>query len=214
MTNPNLTLIAFLMDRSGSMELIKNDTEGGYRTFLEEQAETSKEGEQVECWLTEFDTIMNEVYRKTPLNEVPEYRLVPRGMTALVDSFYTLITKIGEDLNSRPEEERPGKVVFIVLTDGAENASRKFKAEDLRELIKQQEEEYQWSFVFLGANIDAVSVAGQYGISAGSALTYGTNQAGVRGTFDAVSRLVSTTRSGNTRGGFTSEERAAATGVL
>ena len=111
MTNPNHSLIATLIDRSGSMQSIKEDTEGGYTAFMEEQRSSLGEGESIECWLSQFDDRYEAVFTATDISELPAYELHPRGMTALVDSLHRLIGEIGESLALRPEEERPGKVI-------------------------------------------------------------------------------------------------------
>lgn len=214
MTNPKHTLLGFIIDNSGSMERIKDDTEGGLQAFINEQKASLQEGETMECWLREFDTLYTEIYSRKPLEEVPVYRLTPRGATALLDSLHRFIVEVGADLNSRPEEERPGKVIMVVLTDGEENSSREITPEVLKDLIKQQEEVYSWDFTFLGANIDAVSVGASYGFRQDKALTYGANSAGVEATFKSMARMATDTRLGSTAGtAFTQEERAAAMGL-
>lgn len=194
MTNNAHTLIATLMDRSGSMHSIKEDTEGGYRSFMEEQRNSLGDGESIECWLSEFDDQYNQVFSAVDIKELPEYELHPRGMTALIDSLHRLIGEIGENLAQRPEEERPGRVIILVLTDGMENASREVTQEQLRELIKSQESNYSWQFIFLGANLDAVSVGATYGIAENRSLTYGANAQGVTGAFAAVSNVTRSMR--------------------
>lgn len=212
MTNPNRTLIAGLIDRSGSMITIKDDTEGGWKTFLDSQRDDLKEGESIEVWLSDFDTEYQKVYSGTDIREVPDYTLTPRGWTALVDSMYRMISEIGSELEGRDEDDRPGTVLFVTLTDGEENASVEVKPHQLRDKIKEQTDKYGWNFVFLGANIDAVGVAKAYGIDAGSALQYGANAAGVEATFQAVSRYAMSTRGGApmAKAAFTDAERDAA----
>lgn len=211
MTNPNLTLIAILMDRSGSMVSIKDDTEGGLKTFINAQIDTLTDGQRIETWLSHFDHVYENVYKGVEIREVPEYSLVPRGGTALVDSFHRMIVEVGESLAARSEDERPGKVVFVTLTDGYENASREVSNEQLKTLIQDQESTYSWEFIFLGANIDAVSVGGSYGIKAGNAITYGATKHGVDAVFKSSARSAAAYCSGDVSGAaFTNEERALA----
>lgn len=194
MTNPNLTLVGFLVDRSGSMASIKSDTEGGLSSFVKEQQESLAPGEQIETWLAEFDNEYTMVHKEVPVADFPEYTLHPRGMTALMDSMYRFIQDIGSNLEQRPEEERPGKVMIVTLTDGMENSSREVTATVLKDAVRDQEERYSWDFVFLGANIDAVEVGAQFGMKAGKSMTYGANASGVASTFSAVSRYTQTLR--------------------
>lgn len=194
MTNSNHSLIATLIDRSGSMHSIKEDTEGGYTAFMEEQRSSLGEGESIECWLSQFDDRYEAVFTATDISELPSYELRPRGMTALVDSLHRLIGEIGENLALRPEDERPGKVIILVLTDGQENSSREVTAHQLKELIQSQEKNYSWQFIFLGANLDAVSVGATYGIASGRALTYGADSQGVSGAFAAAANVTQTMR--------------------
>lgn len=214
MTNPNKTLIAFLIDRSGSMHSIKDDTEGGYAAFLGEQLDALKDDETVQVTLAQFDSEYEVVFANHDLKELPQYRLVPRGSTALVDSLYRLVQQVGSDLDKLPEEERPGKVIIVTLTDGHENASREVTAETLKAKIEEQKEKYSWDFLFLGANIDAVSVGAMYGFDAGASMTYGANSEGVTANFKAASRMTSALRGGApmAAAAFTDEERMAAMG--
>lgn len=211
MTDPNLTLIAFLVDRSGSMQTIREDTEGGLSSFLEDQKANTPEDSRTEVWLSQFDNTYESVYSGVDINEVPDYFLRPRGSTALVDSMHRMIVELGDNLRSRPEHERPGRVIVVTLTDGAENASYEVTADQLRDLIRQQEDVYSWDFVFLGANIDAVSVGAMYGINAARAMSYSATAGGVDATFSAVSRVATALRSGDEAGAeFSSNERSAA----
>lgn len=212
MTNPDLTLIAALIDRSGSMASIKDDTEGGFAAFLQSQRDDMTENQKIEVWLSEFDNEYSNVYSAKSINDVPNYCLHPRGMTALVDSMYRMISEIGAELEGRDEDARPGKVIFLTLTDGQENSSREVTAEQLREKVKEQTDKYGWQFIFLGANIDAVSVGGSYGIAAHNSMSYTASAAGVDHTFRAASRYTTALRSNAPAAakGFTDEERDAA----
>lgn len=211
MTNKKLTLIGALIDRSGSMESIKEDTQGGYKSFMEEQKNTMQPGEEIECWLSQFDASYDSVFQKTDIKDLPAYELHPRSTTALVDSLHRFIAEIGEDLASRKEEERPDKVIILVLTDGLENSSREVSATQLKDKIKEQEEKYDWNFIFLGANIDAVSTAANYGISADRSITYDAGARGVQAVFKAAAGVTTTMRSGNaSAAGFSEADRKGA----
>lgn len=191
MTQPGLTLIAALLDRSGSMQSIRSDTEGGFDAFIRSQRE---EPGEVLVTLAQFDDRYETVYAGRPLADVPALVLEPRGMTALLDGIGRLVTEVGTELAARPEPRRPSKVIVMVMTDGAENASREWTTTGVRALITQQERDYAWEFLFLGANIDAVGVGGALGFAADRSLTYGASPAGVQGAYAAAASYASRSR--------------------
>jgi hypothetical protein len=169
MTDADLTLIAALLDRSGSMQSIKSDTEGGFDAYIEQQRGVPK---RIEVTLARFDTEYEPVYANRPIAQVPPLELQPRGMTALYDAVGRLITDVGAELAGRPENERPGTVIIVVLTDGHENSSREWTHEAVRALITQQQELYSWNFLFLGANMDAVETGSRMGFRRQDSITY------------------------------------------
>lgn len=179
---PNYTHIAILVDRSGSMQSIQKDMELGLKSFIEQQKTVPGE-----CTfsLADFDTEYVEIFNFAQLNEF-NYNLKPRGGTALIDSMVRLIDSVGQSLAEKAEDERPEKVLFITITDGEENSSCEFSSEDLKKRIQTQENDYKWQFVYLGANQDAFSVAGKYGISNLSAKSRGfvANDLGVQDAFE------------------------------
>ncbi len=175
MTDPNRVLIAMLVDRSGSMSSIKFDTEGGFDAFVDEQRGLDRD---VRVTLAQFDTEYQIVYSDRPLAEVPPLALEPRGATALYDSVGRLVTDVGAALAAKPEHERPGTVIVVVLTDGHENSSLEWSHAAVNAAITRQENEYSWTFVFLGANMDAVHIGQRLGFSADRSLTYATTSGG------------------------------------
>lgn len=202
MTKKNLTLIGILVDRSGSMNSCRSDMEGGIRSLLDKQVD---EPVTTEVTLAQFDTTYDLVYPITPLSEIPDYVLIPRGGTALLDGVGRFVTSVGEDLAKRKESKRPSKVLIVIVTDGYENSSKEYTANGVKALIEQQKDDYDWDFVFLGADIDAVATAEGMGISRGSALTFSRHNA--PGVFtSSVGNYVS---SYNTvgRAAFTAEDR-------
>ncbi|WP_206072187.1 vWA domain-containing protein [Antrihabitans stalactiti] len=210
MTNPNLTLIAVLLDRSGSMHSIKSDTEGGFDAYIAEQR---KQSGDVVVTLAQFDDHYDRVYTNTPIEKVPPLDLQPRGVTALYDGIGRLTTEIGEELAAKPEQERPGTVIVVVLTDGHENASKDWTHTAVREVITHQERDYGWQFVFLGANIDAVAIGQQLGFNPASSITYAPSPAGVSGAFAAAAKYTSRLRAapkGAAVEGFSESDRAQA----
>lgn len=195
MTNPDLTLIGVLVDRSGSMATCKNDMEGGLNTFLREQAALPG---LLDVTLAQFDSVYESVWEPTRLNGgwVPEYALFPRNMTALLDGMGKFITETGEYLASQSEDKRPGKVVIMVVTDGMENASREWKRSQVKALVEQQTNVYNWEFTFLGANMDAIAEGTSLGVAGASSLIYDTSN--TLGTFAMASASVGDYRSGVT----------------
>ncbi|QIS08394.1 vWA domain-containing protein [Nocardia arthritidis] len=207
MTNPDQTLIAILLDRSGSMQEIKSDTEGGFAAYIEQQRGEPK---TIAVTLAQFDTEYELVYANRPIADVPPLNLQPRGMTALYDAVGKLITDVGAELAGRPEHERPGTVIVVVLTDGHENSSREWTHEAVRKLIEQQERDYNWTFLFLGANMDAVAIGSRMGFAPGQSITYAAAPSGVRAAFRAASAYSSRAQSapaGAPRPVFTEAER-------
>lgn len=214
MTNPNLTHIAFLLDRSGSMHSIKDDTEGGFNAFIAEQRQ---QGGECRVTLAQFDNEYEEVYRDLPLAEVPALRLVPRGSTALLDSIGRLVTSTGERLAAVPEDERPGIVIVGIMTDGHENASREWTHPAVKALIEQQTKTYGWQFLYLGADQDAIEVGSSIGVAAANSMTYSRGK--VAAVMAATSRNIGRTRAAMAAGAtpeqaakliaFDDEQRAA-----
>lgn len=194
MVNTNKSLIVIVLDRSGSMNNIRDDTVGGINSFLTEQKKLPGE-----CSLTfvQFDTQYEIIHRNVSLAQVPMLTrdtFVPRGSTALLDAMGRTINTVGAELAALPENQRPGKVFFVTMTDGQENASLEFSRNKVLEMIKHQQEVYSWEFIFLGANQDAIQVGSQYGISPGSSLSCNASSAGIKATYDCLSSKVGDVR--------------------
>lgn len=206
--NTEFTEIIAILDRSGSMRSIVNDTIGGFNTFVDEQR---KSPGLARLTLVQFDHEFQEVYAGKPLSEVPPLSLLPRGNTALYDAIGRAIQTTGERLASMPEAERPGKVLVVILTDGEENASSEFRAENIAEMIRHQQEVYSWGFIFLGANQDAILTAQAIGIAADSSITYGANSKGVNSVLRSAS-VVATSYRGTGQAVFSAEQRKGAMG--
>ena len=174
MTNPHLTHLYFLLDRSGSMNSIVEDTVGGFDAFIAEQRRFT-EGAPGECRVTlaQFDDAYEEVYADRPIADVPSLVLQPRGTTALLDSVARIVLDAGKRLAALPEDQRPGTVIVGIMTDGLENASREWSHPQVKQLIETQTRDYQWQFLYLGADQDAVEVGMSIGVGAGHSVTYG-----------------------------------------
>lgn len=208
MTRPGYTHILAIIDRSFSMTAIKHDTEAGFNGFVKEQAAAPGE---CRFDVVQFDDVYEVVHTNMPAAEVPSFTLAPRNNTALFDAIGRGCTELGQRLAALPEDQRPDKVIVMILTDGQENASREWNAQRVRELVQRQTGDYSWTFTFLGANQDAVLTAGTIGIPQASAVTYDYSGAGVGAVFAAASAGTLRARSGQGYS-YTEEERAAAGG--
>lgn len=183
MTDPAYTDITMVLDRSGSMQSIRDDTVGGFDAFLAEQRHQPGRGT---VSLVQFDNEYEEVYVGRDLADVPGLTLVPRGSTAMLDAIGRAVHATGARLAALPEDRRPGTVVVGVMTDGLENASREFSYADIKALIQQQEQVYGWTFMYLGANQDAIEVGASIGVARDRALTYaGPKVAAAMGAYSA-----------------------------
>ncbi|MEO7754531.1 MAG: vWA domain-containing protein [Terracoccus sp.] len=189
MTDANLTHVYFLLDRSGSMESIRDDTEGGFNAFIDEQR--AQPG-QCRVTLAQFDDAYEEVYRDVPVADVPRLSLRPRGMTALLDSIGRLVSEAGARLAALPEEQRPGVVVVGIMTDGHENASRELTHAAVKSMIERQSTTYGWQFLYMGADQDAIEVGASIGVSAAHSMTYSRGR--VDAMMGATSRNLARTR--------------------
>ncbi|WP_139981456.1 vWA domain-containing protein [Nocardioides litoris] len=169
MTDQTLTHLYFLLDRSGSMQTIKSDIEGGFAAFLAEQREAP--GRCV-VTLAQFDDRYDVVHAGLDVADVPPLVLAPRGSTALHDAMGRLVTDAGAELAALPEAERPGTVIVAVMTDGLENASREWHAQAVKALVEQQSATYGWQFLYMGADQDAVEVGTSLGVPAEQSMTY------------------------------------------
>lgn len=208
MTNADLTLIAALLDRSGSMKSCQKATETGFDELIAKQ--TSEPGDAM-VTLSMFDDVYENVYSNVPIAEVGKLELVPRNMIAMLDAIGRFITEIGEHLASLAETDRPGTVICLIMTDGMENSSREWTYDAVRALITQQREQYSWKFIFLGANIDAVEVGSRIGVPQATSMTYIPDADAVEASWSSAGRTMSAGRAGAAMT-FTEEERRQATG--
>lgn len=196
----NYTDIVVVLDRSGSMASVVNDTVGGFNSFVEEQ---KKQEGNARLTLVQFDTQYEMVHNGLDIQKVPSLEFSPRGGTALLDAIGRAINDTGARLRSLPEKERPDKVIFVIITDGEENSSREFGHARIRDMIKHQSDKYSWEFVFLGANQDSFAVGGNIGITIGNILNYTNDSRGVNHVYSSVSKGITRHRSGGAvRGNF------------
>lgn len=190
----NLTELVFILDRSGSMSGLESDTIGGFNSMITEQKE--KEGE---CYVSTilFDNESVTLHDRIPLESVPkmtekDYKV--RGCTALLDALGDAIKHINSIHKYARVEDVPENTMFVITTDGMENASHKYSSDEVKKLIETQKKEHNWEFLFIGANIDAVETAKNYGISEDRAVNYHADKKGTKTVFSAVSHAVGSLR--------------------
>jgi uncharacterized protein YegL len=190
----NLTELVFILDRSGSMAGLEKDTIGGFNAMIEKQK--AEEGEAYISTVL-FDNDSEVIHDRVALNAVPrltEKEYYVRGCTALLDAVGGAIHHIGNVHKYAREEDRPEKTLFVITTDGMENASRRYSYEKVREMTQRQKEKYGWEFLFLGANIDAAKEAARFGIDADRAADYHADTQGTAVIYEAMSDVVYSVR--------------------
>jgi hypothetical protein len=182
------TEIVMLLDRSGSMASIVDDMVGGFNAFMDEQRASNP---NATVSLYQFDDGFETVYVERPLANVGSLRLVPRGRTALLDAIARSVAETRARIEAKPATERPDTVVFGIITDGHENASREVTHAAVKELIERQESVDEWTFMYLGANQDAIEVGQGLGIARERSMTYSTDrtQSAMRGMSASVAAL-------------------------
>lgn len=200
MTNSKYTAVALLVDRSGSMETLRTDTEGAINNFIKKQAEAVRDGSGGDSkrtiFIAQFDTEYEVVTPTSLAGTVHQYTLHPRGGTALYDAIGKTVSDFGKELATLPEDERPGNVVVGIMTDGQENSSKEFNADMVKKLIERQQDEYNWHFLFMGANQDAVLTAKNMGMRANSSITYTASSIGTHAVYDTLDSYVAVAASG------------------
>ena len=191
----NLTEIVFILDRSGSMAGLEEDTIGGFNAMIEKQ---KREPGEAYVSTVLFDNHSDVIHDRLEIQKVApmtrkEYYV--RGCTALLDAVGGAIRHIGNVHKYAREEDRPERTLFVITTDGMENASRRYSYEKVKSMITHQKEKYGWEFLFLGANIDAAAVAGRFGIGEDRAVNYHNDSIGTALNYEVVSDAIRTVRS-------------------
>ena len=190
----NMTELVFILDRSGSMAGLESDTVGGFNAMIQKQKK--QEGECLVSTVL-FDHQSRVIHDRILLADVPpmtEEDYAVGGCTALLDAVGSAIKHIGNIHKYARKQDVPAHTLFVIMTDGQENASRCYDAAQIRGMIGRQKEKYGWEFMFIGANIDAVETARVYGIGRERAVNYHSDSKGTRVVYDAVSSLVDTVR--------------------
>lgn len=199
----NHTHIAIVLDRSGSMEACAADTRGGFDTFIAEQ---KKAPGTASLTLAQFDNLYEVVHDFADIQSIPPLVFVPRGNTALLDAIGRTITATGARLADLAEDARPEHVIFVIITDGEENASREFTRDQIMKMIAHQRDAYKWEFVFLGANQDAIQAGSAMGFNAANSMTYDAQNA--KQMYHTMSVNTASVRSGSsTTMGFSDQDR-------
>ena len=186
-----LTEVIFILDRSGSMSGLEADTIGGFNSMIAKQKK--EEGEAYISTVL-FDDQTEVLYDRVPVSKVEpmnDKQYYVRGCTALLDALGGAIHHIGNVHKYAREEDRPEKTLFIITTDGMENASHQYSYEKVKKMVERQKKKYGWEFLFLGANIDAIEVAGRFGIAANRAINYECDSKGTQLNYEVLSRTVS-----------------------
>ncbi len=187
---PVTTEIVFILDRSGSMSGLESDTIGGFNSMLRKQ---KKEAGEALVSTVLFDDVCDVIHDRVPMERVPELTeetYFVRGNTALLDAVGGAVHHIGNIHKYARDEDRPEKTLFIITTDGMENASRRYSYEKVRRMVERQKAKYGWEFLFLGANMDAIRAAGHIGIGADRAVTYLCDEEGTALSFAVMEKAI------------------------
>ena len=190
----NITELVFILDRSGSMAGLERDTIGGFNSMIRKQ-----KAEKGECFVSTvlFDHEREVLHDRVKLSEVPEMTerdYTVRGSTALIDAIGKAIHHIGNIHKYARKEDVPERTVFIITTDGMENSSHLYTSDEVKRKIERQKAKYGWEFLFIGANIDAVSTAAKFGINKDRAVNYNADSEGTRILYESVSEAVQNIR--------------------
>lgn len=193
---PGLSEIVVVLDQSGSMQGIKSDVIGQFNGFLDDQKKVPGEAN---FSLVLFDSEnYTERYIGEPISKVEpltEQTYRPGASTPLLDAIGKTIIKVGQKLAAMPEPERPSKVIFVIMTDGLENASTEFKEKGkIKEMVEHQTQKYSWEFIFLGANMDAIAEGTSLGVKASSSHSYAATGTGIRSAYGLMSSAVTQSR--------------------
>ena len=194
--NNNLTELVFILDRSGSMAGLESDTIGGFNAMLEKQKKEQGEALLSAVLFSNSSTVLYDRADIRKVEPMTERQYFVGGCTALLDAIGDAVHHIGNVHKYAREEDRPAKTVFVITTDGMENASRRYTYDEVRRMVERQRERYGWEFLFLGANMDAISAARRFGIREDRAVRYECDAKGTALNFEVVSETIGCVREG------------------
>lgn len=197
MTKQNLTSINIVLDRSGSMTKLSAETLSGFNKFLSEQKNSDGEATLTLATFSNDYTLVHDFCKLGSIGELTVANYKTGGYTALLDALGKTIDATGVKLAAMPEEDRPSKVIFVIITDGQENFSREFNRTQILEKITHQREKYNWEFIFLGANQDAIQEGMNLGVTMHNSFNYIADSAGTSTVYKTVSSNMSSYRAGN-----------------
>lgn len=187
MTKENFTSINVVIDKSGSMGSLAKDTIGSFNAFLKEQKDVPGEAAFTLCAFNHDYTLVHDFIKLASVPDLDATSYRTGGNTALLDALGSTINSVGQKLAAMPEEERPSKVIFLVITDGEENSSHKFTKEQIKSMVEHQRDAYKWEFVFIGANIDAFHEGQAYGFTGQNSVSYNATKGGTHQLYSSVS---------------------------
>lgn len=194
--NKELTELVFILDRSGSMSGLESDTIGGFNGMIRKQKKLPGSAYVSTVLFNHCSQVLHDRVDLAQIGEMTEEDYVAGGSTALIDAMGDAITHIGNVHKYAREEDRPFKTVFVIITDGEENSSKRWSSQKVKDLITRQKEKYGWEFLFLGANIDAVETAARYGIEEDRSVTFRNDPVGQALNYEAIEGAVSCMRGG------------------
>lgn len=189
-----LTEIVFILDRSGSMSGLETDTIGGFNSMIAKQQKTEGEALVSTVLFDNESEVLHDRVDVQNLKPMTEEDYTVRGCTALLDAIGGAIHHIGNIHKYAREEDVPEHTLFVITTDGCENASRHYASDRVKEMIERQKSKYGWEFLFLGANIDAVETASHFGIGADRAVTFYSDHVGTQLNYEVVSEAIQAVR--------------------
>ena len=190
----NLTELVFILDRSGSMQGLEGDTIGGFNAMMEKQKREPGEALVSTILFDDRTQVLHDRVKVGEVGPITEKEYYVRGCTALLDAIGGAIHHIGNIHKYARSEDVPEHTLFVITTDGMENASRRYSARQVKEMIRRQKEKYGWEFLFLGANVDAVETAGHLGIAPDRAVNYHCDSEGTRLNYQVVGQAVAAVR--------------------
>ncbi len=190
----NLTELVLILDRSGSMQGLEGDTIGGFNAMIEKQKKEPGEAFVSTVLFDDRPEVLHDRVKVREVRPITDKEYNVRGCTALLDAIGGAIHHIGNIHKYAWPEDVPEHTLFVITTDGMENASRRYSARQVKEMIQRQKEKYNWEFLFLGANIDAVETAGHLGIDPDRAVNYHCDSEGTRLNFEVVAQAAAAVR--------------------